>query len=325
MVTPLHAWNVDRYAAMVAASLRHWLSQLGSDGPVLAFGCSDEDTPAGVVLVVENPPDVDINWVYVLPSKRQRGFGDALLEAVEQWARARHRRALLMTRPIEPASAALQTLLERRGWSIDGARLLVATLSASSMARSRWCERWTRKPVDIFAWSDLTAAERHSLEESLPPDDPLSPFRHELGSHAQTSLAMRRNGEVVGWLLTHPAGPKTVQYSLLGVRPDLRGHGGGFALAAACARQQILLDGEDALGVLAASTSNVAMMKLLAHGGGLHPHVATLRQASVASKLLAQVLMLVFTATLATGSTRVPGTACVGRPFPAAFAVPPAT
>src|SRR5262249_40912938 len=80
--------------------------------------------------------------------------------------------------------------------------------------------------MDIVAWKDVTEAEREEIRRShaekpwIAPD--LIPFDHEENYDVATSIALRQNGKVVGWVINHQMTQKMVRFTCSFVRMDLQ-------------------------------------------------------------------------------------------------------
>ena len=106
---PEHAWR-ERLRAPTAATLVAWVT--GEDG---------QARPVGLVMVAPafgSPEDAGIYGVWVAPSARGRGVGDALLEAALAHARAAgHGRGVL---DVGDHNAPAQALYARHGFAPTG-------------------------------------------------------------------------------------------------------------------------------------------------------------------------------------------------------------
>jgi hypothetical protein len=86
----------------------------------------------------------------------------------------------------------------------------------------------------IFPWTELTEAERQTLQRTqaetqwIHPD--LEPWRFDQGFDPQSSVGMRRDGEVVGWVINHQIAPDMVRFTVSFIRTDLARRGGIFPL-----------------------------------------------------------------------------------------------
>src|SRR6185503_329786 len=84
---PLNFLNVAQYEPLVALRVRHLLPRAVPNGTVLAVGAVVDGPPAGVAIGVAQRGALEIAWIYVLASKRRLGVGNALMEALETWAK----------------------------------------------------------------------------------------------------------------------------------------------------------------------------------------------------------------------------------------------
>jgi hypothetical protein len=86
----------------------------------------------------------------------------------------------------------------------------------------------------VFAWSDLTPDELAELKRShaespwIDPD--LEPWRMSERFDPVSSVGMRKDGMVVGWVINHPIGPKLLCFTTRFMRRDLARRGAIFSL-----------------------------------------------------------------------------------------------
>jgi hypothetical protein len=115
---------------------------------------------------------------------------------------------------------------------------------------------------EMFLWRDLTDADRTAmLEEQArepwytsaldpfqpPPFDPLS------------SLGLKKNGRVVGWMITHHLPPNLVRFTSLFVRSEDRGTG----LALLCSSIQRAVESGHVHGIFGVNQQNTTMLGIL--------------------------------------------------------------
>lgn len=178
-----------------------------------------------------------VHAVGVLPDFRGQGLGTALLAGLEAAARSRGAdRLVARYRSTVPGAAAIERLLEKRGWPpparvrrLYGGRRDQVTVPF----RDRLAEEVPRG--DAFPWTALSASERQDIQLRLTGPSPtvpraLSPFRMPGRVEVDCSLGVRHEGRVAGWMITHRAGEDVLQFTGLYVDPDLRGTGTGPAL-----------------------------------------------------------------------------------------------
>lgn len=143
-----------------------------------------------------------------------------------------------------PARPALEHVMACAGWTPPAPRMLMFQADLETMRSARWLQNVALEPDDaLVPWTQLSDLERETLavwqraEEWIPQD--LLPWRHEEGCDPRTSLALRRDGRVVGWVITHALGPTTLRFSSGWVHPDLQRRGRLFALYGAAGDRAI--------------------------------------------------------------------------------------
>ena len=100
------------------------------------------------------------------------------------------------------------------------------------------CPWWGRGRLpeggEMFMWTELTAAERAHMQKTnaeRPWIDPLlEPWICDARADPISSVGMRVNGEVLGWVINHRAPPNFVVFTTAFVRKDFQRIGALFKL-----------------------------------------------------------------------------------------------
>jgi GNAT superfamily N-acetyltransferase len=178
--------------------------------------------------------------VFVQPECRNQGVGRRLLEGLENQMAAEGCVFAGGVFVDDAATGPLKRLLAAQGWSPPVPRMLVGKARIAVIAEAPWVTK-SRLPAEyeVFPWANLAPQERDRLLRRTGLDYPetLSPFRDESILEPVSSLGLRRNGELVGWMVNQRVAPDTVRYGFLFVRPDLQRLGRGVSLLAASIRR----------------------------------------------------------------------------------------
>jgi hypothetical protein len=133
---------------------------------------------------------------------------------------------------------ALERVFEKRAFSAPQVRKLVVQCTPEEASRTDWFQK-ARLPEGgvIFPWTDLPREEYEGLKQSQA-ERPWIPQILEpwsCGEHvdAVSSVGLRLQGEVAGWVLTHRVAPLLVRYTSCFVREDLQSQGALFPLLVA--------------------------------------------------------------------------------------------
>ena len=127
----------------------------------------------------------------------------------------------------KPGIAAFERVLAKAGWNPPETRMLVVKSTIPLIQKAPWM-KLTELPdkMQIIAWNEVTEAERaalrHSREtETWIPDD-LVPFDHEGNFEPRTSVALRHENRIVGWVINHQMSPKLIRFTCSFMRPDFQ-------------------------------------------------------------------------------------------------------
>jgi GNAT superfamily N-acetyltransferase len=203
--------------------------------PVRAFGVVGRygDRPVGLALAEMPTREADgapeLLSLFVEPPHRREGLATALVEAVEDGLRDRGFdlvEAVYMTG--KAAVAAVERIFETRGWQAPELRTITVKFTMQEALSTPWYGRMGLLPAgaEIFAWKDLTPAERQQLVESNERSpwiaNSLQPWRHDtIGFDPVSSVGLRYRGEVVGWVINHRVDARTVRFTCSFMRKDL--------------------------------------------------------------------------------------------------------
>ncbi|RLE26118.1 MAG: hypothetical protein DRJ61_00075 [Acidobacteria bacterium] len=177
---------------------------------------------------IEGQGTPEILSLFVQPAVRRQGIADHMMGRVVQEIADRGFEAVnavYMTG--KPEIAALEKIFWKQGWLPPVVRMTVVRFTVDELDSIPWM-RWARvrKGYEAVLWSDLGPEDLAALrasddsEEWIPPD--LKPWDHTRGFEPQTSMALKRNGLVVGWVLNHALSEDFVRYTCSFIRPDLR-------------------------------------------------------------------------------------------------------
>ena len=238
---PLRAADGEAVAAMTFPAYRHMLSMERTvrlpreldQTPIDPFGviAVSEGQAIGLGLaeqLVTQPAEAELLSVFVRPDHRGRGVATALLQEMEESARGRGCRRLTgvyMTG--KTGTEAFERAAARRGWKPPEARMVSVRFSAESLSAAPWLGRYRLGPsYEIFPWTELRSEERDLIRSSHDADrwiaEDLVPWLHDShGFEPLTSLGLRKDGVVVGWIINHLMDETTVRYTCSFIRKPL--------------------------------------------------------------------------------------------------------
>jgi GNAT superfamily N-acetyltransferase len=236
----------QEWEAMTFPLFRQLLPLLGT-GNVDAQGhrpiacrAIEGETPAGLVLGQvrsDNPSSLEMLSILGAPDFRGRGVATKLLAALEDAARGsaavRQLTGVYMTG--RPSIPALERVFAKCGFPPPALRMIVLKFTPEEAATCDWYKK-ARMPAGctIFPWVEMTDEERARLKQSqadrawIHPE--LEPWRSDKRFDEVSSVGMRKDGEVVGWVINHRASPTLVTFTTSFIRADLARRGGIFPL-----------------------------------------------------------------------------------------------
>jgi GNAT superfamily N-acetyltransferase len=214
------------FHGLTYASLQPLLFSAGN-GEVTAVGALEDGEPAGLALALRLPRKgfTRLASLFVRERSRRRGIATALLAALEEaLRRAGVERFEASYQTGRPTSEAPPRLLARRGWPEPQPDRLICRCDRR-MLEAPWLRDFPLPGgAEIVPWGEVLPAEVQALRESQSahPWIPESLRPWEYQGVEFNSVAMRRDGALVGWVLTQRFDSSTLIYSNSYMHPRLQ-------------------------------------------------------------------------------------------------------
>jgi GNAT superfamily N-acetyltransferase len=164
--------------------------------------------------------------------------------------------------------ATFEPILARLGWSSPRTDFVLLEGQSPQLAAIDWADRHPiAAPYRLLPWPELSEAQRDQAGHlDAPPE--LQPPADPQGLEPSICLALVHHEELVGWLIAHRTGAKSVRYSSLFVTPAHRGRARALALLNEGFRRQHAA--AIATARAAIDRRNTAMLRLLKRHLGAH-------------------------------------------------------
>lgn len=197
----------------------------------VALVAFEEGVPVGLAMadVVPSrsrPPE--LLSLFVRSDRRHRGIGRELVRATEHAIRARQEEQLVAVYMTgKPGVEYFERIATSLGWRGPQTRMVSVRFTAESLAPAPWLHKYSFGPqFEVFEWKDLTDADREYLVRSQREEGwiaaDLQPWDHDrFGFEPVTSVGVRRDGLVVGWVLNHMLDDATLRFTCSFIRKPL--------------------------------------------------------------------------------------------------------
>lgn len=197
----------------------------------LAVGAREDETPVGLALGCLPLGDGDAPELlsfYLHPKRRTPDHAGALLERFETAVRdAGHASVGHVYTAGGPDTEALEALFAERGWTPPETRMVTLRFTLEEIQQTPWYKRYRRRSgFDFTPWAEVTEADlealRASHEESGWIAEDLVPWGFDQQRlDAASSVAIRLDGDVVGWVINHRIDEETLRFTCSFLRRDL--------------------------------------------------------------------------------------------------------
>ena len=236
LIEPVHAPLDEAWGRMTFPLYRPLLPVLGTAGAdpegnrPLACRALAGETMAGLVLAQRtgaDPASAELLSVFVAPEFRGRGIATRLLGCLEEAAAAAGVTELsgaYMTG--KPTIAALERVFAKREFTPPELRMIVLKFTPEEARECDWYKKARMPPgASIFPWAELRPDEREEIRRSqaerqwIHPE--LEPWRCDQQFDEVSSVGMRKDGAVVGWVINHRPARGLVTFTTSFMRYDL--------------------------------------------------------------------------------------------------------
>lgn len=203
-----------------------------------AFSAEVAGDPAGLILGCLPSEDemdqrpAELLSLFVRQEKRHLGIAGSLLEHLEcAFSEAGSRAVEATYMAPGPSIEYLERLLRRSGWSPPEGRMTVARFTIEQAESTPWYGRYRqREKMDLFPWLEVTEEELERLRDSHRRTgwiaEDLVPWQFDLeGIEPRSSLGIRVDGEVRGWVINHLMSGDTVRFTCSFIHPELKRRG----------------------------------------------------------------------------------------------------
>ena len=211
---------------------RHRQKVHGTLPPVqpVAIAGAVQGVPLGLVLAevpVDGEGAPELLSLFVKREARLQGVGTRLMGELAEEIAGRgfqSMRAIYMTG--KPDIVGLEKIFWKQGWSPPDTRMTVLRLTQDDLDKLSWMH-WTRMPknYETVLWKDLRPEDMEDLKRSdakegwIPAD--LRPWEHDrIGFEPVTSMALKIDGRVVGWVVNHALSETMVRYTSSYIHPE---------------------------------------------------------------------------------------------------------
>ncbi|NET33068.1 MAG: GNAT family N-acetyltransferase [Cyanothece sp. SIO1E1] len=227
-----------QYGQFTFPAYRSRLATCQSNGSTVAISACIDREPVGLTLAeLQADSTAEILSIFVKSSYRNQGIGSALLNRLQTELQLQGCHQLELVYTTGPSTPILERILQKFDWSTPEPRRLICKFDSRRLLQLPGVQKPHRLPkgFSLFSWTDLTEQERRSLSSAevtaWAPED-LHPFRYEHNFDPATSLGLRHQGAIIGWMINHRLGADTIRFSSSYVRPDLQRRGRIFPLYA---------------------------------------------------------------------------------------------
>jgi GNAT superfamily N-acetyltransferase len=250
---PLDPSQYPHFAPLTYPMFRLWLEDPALLDRTVAVGYSFLGRPMALALgaTPARSQEGQVLSLFVHPGCRRQGLGAALLDRLERELAARGvNRVRAVYTAQKPMTPVVEHLLAQAGWETPTPRMLVCRCTGEATVRLL-AAPWMNPPplpegFEMFPWADLRTAEREALEaeQHTHPfvEKGLWPFFEGATFEPVSSLGLRYQGTVIGWMLNRREDASSICFDRLFVRQAFRKTGRAVVLLTESIKRQATLD-----------------------------------------------------------------------------------
>jgi GNAT superfamily N-acetyltransferase len=212
-----YQYNLDRFAE--------------NEKQVLAVGLNFLGSPVGLGIALRNPDqNTMLLSLFVQENFRGRGYAGKMLSRLEEMGSQNGSKVMIAGfNTTNPCVEQFKRVLIKCGYSEPAVTSTIYRHSSLGLSEEElpWFFKYElpADPDGLFFWKDATTSEKEKLKNASWLPAGLSPFIDEHLIENLNSLAVRVNGEIVGWIIAHRLRSDTILYRSLYMREDFRNTG----------------------------------------------------------------------------------------------------
>jgi GNAT superfamily N-acetyltransferase len=238
-IRPVQA--ADSFQQLMAFTFPSYRDQLNSaltgDPNIIAFVAEVGHEIVGMLLASvyqepAEPPESTLLSVFVATSHRRQGIGTALMTDFQREAK---QRGVAVASAVyidgKSTTGAFEGLVAKTRWEPPVQRMIAVKQHwhDALVAPHAWCRDIPRpNGVTILPWSQVTSAQRDAIrvwqqtESEIPhylfPDE----VERNAALHLGTSVGLSIEGNILGWVLTHPLEDRVLRFTASYVKRSLQ-------------------------------------------------------------------------------------------------------
>lgn len=196
----------------------------------IALSAFFNDKPVGLALATEISSLASLKSLYVDEKYRQMGIGTELMMALEKEFRLKGCIVISMTYESNIKHfKEFEKILQGCNWKTP-----IPFMNRYFYKGADFNPPWITKDYNfpkeliVFPWSQLTPPGRKELlrrEEQWNFPAVISPFLDEEHLEYSNSFGIKKEDEIIGWVITHRLNKSTIRYSSLYIQPEYQFQG----------------------------------------------------------------------------------------------------
>ncbi len=219
--------NLEKYTF---PNIRKQIQSIDIKNPILAVSVRKDNNIVGLCIAEfdDSKSYSEIISFYIEPEFRNEGIGQELLNKTEQiLSQKGFREVRTYFWSSWESTESTKHILEKQEWSEPEKLMHVFRTDIARVSNIPWRDNVILpEGYEIIPWSWVSPDEKKEIkdEQEFMPffSESFSPFYHEDRLAYYTSLGLKYNDKVIGWLLTYWNSPATIEYNNVFIRQEFR-------------------------------------------------------------------------------------------------------
>lgn len=266
--------NFHKYQTFTFPRYRKAFTESTAAERYFGIGVSDELRPVGLILGKPNlnyPENMMVVSIFIREEQRRKGLATMLFQRFEAEMKAQGYRGVEIWYLNNRESIEyIERILKRLGWAQPEVREQIYKCGIDNL-NHEWINRYKiRRPFSYCNYSELSSTEKARLQEGCNVwyYQGLSPFIEEDKVNPETTLFLKYQGEIIGWIGTFKASAETIAYRSVFIKKEFWGTGAIIPLLLTAIRIHCEMIDKHPYAAFQVSLENKAMGKIISKGIG---------------------------------------------------------